>query len=187
MTVNIKIWGPSLWELIHVISHGYDINKNKKYYINFFNLLTKLIPCTKCKIHYFYYLKKKPIKNYLISKNKLLRWVNDLHNSVNKKLRKKIFEYPESLKKYTDEKQNIKIHEKLCILLDYHIKTMDSHKFILIKKLFLLLFEIFPCNICKKKLIEYNKHNNINNTNKNSIKKWYKELNICRIIKNRNN
>ena len=93
MGFPIKVWGPSLWELIHIVALGYDnfpITKERiNYYNLFFNTITKIIPCIKCKIHYYQYLRRRPVIKYLKNSDSLLRWVNDLHNSVNRKLRKK--------------------------------------------------------------------------------------------------
>ena len=104
--MNIEVWGPGLWEIIHTSSFRYKSIKItpiiKKQYIIFYTSLQELIPCDKCKEHYTDYLQKYPIKNYINSYNKIITWVNNFHNSVNSKIGKKVYSL-------TDSKKNILI------------------------------------------------------------------------------
>ena len=78
-----KIWGSKLWYLIHLICFTF-IKENQGHYNTFLQSLKSLIPCQKCRIGLTGELRRnKP--NY----NNLKQWSINLHNRVNKKLRKK--------------------------------------------------------------------------------------------------
>ena len=54
-----SIWGPPTWESLHCITFGYPrhpTKKDKKYYLMFFKLLTKTLPCCVCRDHYTEYV-----------------------------------------------------------------------------------------------------------------------------------
>ena len=80
-----KIWGPSAWLFLHTITFNYPNNPTKEDKENihkFFDSLKYTIPCRTCKEHYKDNLKNIPIK--LDSKDDLIEWLFDIHNSVNK-------------------------------------------------------------------------------------------------------
>ena len=81
------IWGPHLWFYMHTLSFNYPVYPNdndKKDYYNFFLNLTKILPCIKCKTHFKDFFDKNPIEPYLINRDKLIEWVMNAHNNVNK-------------------------------------------------------------------------------------------------------
>lgn len=184
MKLTIQQWGSSLWDIIHIISSINNFIVLKSHYKSFFDSLVNLIPCIVCKIHYMSYIRSYPILK-LKDSNSFCVWVNNLHNSVNKRTRKKIFSLEQSKKRYIHD-NHIKITKNICVILKYHINTMTPIKFKSFKKMFLALINIIPCNHFKEKLIEFNKNNNINNTTIQSIKEWYSKLNLDNIIIERN-
>ena len=89
-----KVWGPHLWFTMHTISFNYPKNptkQDKQNYYNFFYNLINIIPCSKCQKHYSDFLNKQPILNYLENRDKLIEWVMDAHNNVNKMTNKPIW------------------------------------------------------------------------------------------------
>ena len=85
-------WGPAGWLFMHSISFQYPENptdKDKHNYKFFFESLQNTLPCPRCREHYKENLKENPIQ--LNSRNDLIQWVIDIHNSVNEKNSKKIY------------------------------------------------------------------------------------------------
>jgi hypothetical protein len=178
--MNINLWGPSLWELIHTISFNYSLDKKKEYKL-FFEIIKYLIPCEKCKNHYIIYLKYKPIERFLDNKNNLILWVNKLHNDINKKLNKKIYNLKNSKKKYYDPNNILIIdNKKIFVFISYLI--LNNNDFIKLNFFLKLILKIYPDKIIKNKLIKYNIKNNIDTIKNDKLKKWYNSLKINKIL-----
>jgi hypothetical protein len=103
-------WGPHAWEFLHSVSFAYPKNpttRDKKGYMKFFDSLKYVLPCTGC---------RKSYGNFIVDKNELLlnddvfenrdkltKWVYDLHERVNKKLGKTYkITYDEVYEKYNN-------------------------------------------------------------------------------------
>ena len=89
--INPKIWGPYIWKTIHFVAHGYPKNPNdedKKVYHDFYENLMKVLPCDKCSISSQDLFKISRIKSHLDSKDELIKWAYNFHDSVNNKLNK---------------------------------------------------------------------------------------------------
>ena len=99
-----KIWGPKLWFISHSIAFNYpDVptETDKLNHIQWFNLYKTMIMCEVCKQHYSDHIQKKPIENNLDSKTSLIKWVWELHNSVNESLGKNIWTYEQMYEHYS--------------------------------------------------------------------------------------
>tara|TARA_B100000795_G_C22736132_1_gene413411 strand:+ start:514 stop:1065 length:552 start_codon:yes stop_codon:yes gene_type:complete len=87
-----KIWGPSLWHVLHTMSFNYPIKpttEQKHEYANFIYSLGDVLPCKYCRINLPNNMKKVPFKkSTLRSRESFSKWVYDLHNEVNKMLGK---------------------------------------------------------------------------------------------------
>jgi hypothetical protein len=90
--MNPNIWGPHLWLFIHTLCLDYSDNpseQQKKDIINFFMNLGNIIPCEQCSDHYNQNLSKiSDIKTAVNNSTSLFNWSVQLHNSVNRMLRK---------------------------------------------------------------------------------------------------
>ena len=85
--MDTKFWGKNLWVGLHSIAHNYDSSKHDpESYKQFFYYLGEVLPCIHCRNSYKEFFKILPIEPYLES-NQLHRWVYDIHNMVNQKLR----------------------------------------------------------------------------------------------------
>lgn len=85
--LNINIWGPSYWYIIHLLAIRYT-HKNSKLIYYFFKFLACVLPCVKCQSPidgYPFYFKTYNIKEYMTDNKKLFLWTYNLHNFVNKK------------------------------------------------------------------------------------------------------
>ena len=120
MQLGPNIWGPHLWKALHMISVGYPDEPNeeqKKNYKTFFENFYQVLPCSICSNNYKNNLKQLPITNDTMkNQQNLVKWVIDIHNIVNKELKKPIIEYDDALllifnnfnnsPKYLENKEN---------------------------------------------------------------------------------
>lgn len=95
-----KIWGKYMWTSLHVIALGFPdqpSDKDKANYKHFYTNFWNVIPCQKCADNYLRHLQELPaIDDFLTDSNTLFQWTVDLHNVVNKELRKRTYTYKEA-------------------------------------------------------------------------------------------
>ncbi len=105
-----KIWGPEAWFFLHTITLEYPnkpTNVDKNNMKNFFVSLEHVLPCSKCKLNFGKHLIKHPLNNEVLSsKTKLVKWLIDIHNDVNKINGKQIMSYEVALKTILERYEN---------------------------------------------------------------------------------
>lgn len=84
--------GNAGWKFLHLVAKGYPESPTFKEQNNmeqFIHYLSKIYPCKSCRYHFKIYLSKYPVN----TSNKFLlqKWFCNFHNSVNKRLNKKIY------------------------------------------------------------------------------------------------
>lgn len=131
--MNPEIWGPGAWTFLHTVTFNYPKNPSdiqKRNYKDFFENLQNILPCSKCANHYGHNLNKFSLDDALESKDKLIKWLIDIHNEVNRKNNKKIYNYKEVIQIYDNLYSNnnrFNLNSKkifmifLLILLGYFI------------------------------------------------------------------
>ena len=105
-----EFWGPSGWKFLHSVTFQYPIKptvNDKAHYKEFFNSLKHTLPCEKCAHHYAAHLRKFPIDSALETREKLVRWLINVHNEVNKSLGKREYFYEEVIDIYKDEMDGV--------------------------------------------------------------------------------
>lgn len=105
-----EFWGPSGWKFLHSVTFQYPIKptvNDKAHYKEFFNSLKHTLPCEKCAYHYTAHLRKFPIDSALETREKLVRWLINVHNEVNKSLGKREYSYEEVIDIYKDEMDGV--------------------------------------------------------------------------------
>jgi Erv1 / Alr family len=87
--MDTRFWGPSGWKLLHLITFDYS-ETNAKIYADFFETLPYILPCKFCRASLTDYYREYPFKKdgQLDTSLDLKRWMYDIHNCVNDKLRK---------------------------------------------------------------------------------------------------
>ena len=113
--MNTNIWGPSSWRLIHSVAFTYPKRPSlidKQRYKNFFESLAFTLPCVVCQFHYQKELLQFDLDRGLRSREHLSRWAFNLHNSVNKRLGKKVMTYEEVRKLYSDLIKSVDLERK---------------------------------------------------------------------------
>ena len=98
--LSISKWGPAAWHYLHAVSFTYPVEPTSEVKDNMFVFLhsfAKTIPCSKCKTHFETYLNEnlKTKSPSLDSRDNLIEFINTAHNSVNKRLGKKIYSLEE--------------------------------------------------------------------------------------------
>ena len=92
-----------VWKLLHERSFKY-LNKPssdaQEKVFNFYNNDVKAIPCYVCRKHYTEFISKNNLKDACTSREKLCKFLIDLHNDVNKDTKKPIMSYQDVYKLY---------------------------------------------------------------------------------------
>ena len=134
-----NIWGPPAWLFLHSITFNYPKNpseNDKNNYNTFFNSLKYVIPCPICKEHYAKNLLKLPIR--LNTRDDLIRWLIDIHNSVNKSNNKPVLSYQEVYDKYdklynqtddffNDNKLKICIALAIILIIGFYVYKIEKN------------------------------------------------------------
>lgn len=94
------IWGKHFWYTIHFIALDYPEkpnNEDKRDFQTFFENLHKVIPCYKCSVNYVKHLNERPLEKSDLENNEtLFRWTVDIHNIVNRDLKKRQISYDDA-------------------------------------------------------------------------------------------
>lgn len=98
------VWGPKLWSQIHRMSLNRDPPKFKKF------LHSMDIPCNKCKFHFKEYIRSHPVTNDTV------RWAIDFHNSVNRRLGKKVLSYKTAYALIKADNEQSNMVPQLCVI-----------------------------------------------------------------------
>ena len=90
-----KKWGPCFWMHMHLVAAGYPLKTSsvrQKAYMRYFVDLGQVLPCAKCRDHYNLiiagYVKRNTYKNKFKSRRSLQLFIHDVHNAVNRRLKK---------------------------------------------------------------------------------------------------
>ncbi len=103
--MNPNVWGPHTWTFLHFITLSYPKNPTEtdKYNMKtFFKSLEHVLPCDICRLHYKENIEEvHPLNNEeLSSRENLVKWLIDVHNSVNKRNGKQIMSYNDAIEMY---------------------------------------------------------------------------------------
>lgn len=89
--MDTKYWGPSGWKLLHQITFAYPnpTRSEKECLQMFFAALPFVLPCKYCRASLSEYMVARPLEKALESSTPyaLAKWLYDIHNDVNAKLR----------------------------------------------------------------------------------------------------
>jgi hypothetical protein len=87
------IWGPVYWKMFHYVTLTYPLSPkddDKQRIKDFFsNIVPHILPCPFCRVHYKKNLEINPLTDDILDiKFKLVIWLINMHNYVNKQLGK---------------------------------------------------------------------------------------------------
>ena len=87
-----SVWGPSMWHYLHMMSFNYPVlptEENKKHYRDFILNSQNVLPCKYCRMNLKTNFKQMPLTmNHMKNRDNFSRYVYDLHEIVNKMLKK---------------------------------------------------------------------------------------------------
>ena len=115
--LNPEIWGPFGWFFSDSICLSYPTNptiNEKQQFKNYFNALSYILPCTKCRTHFNQYITKHPLNDSILeSKDKLIKWFLGVHNNVNRINNKSEISL-EEFYSYYNKKFNMNVKNDTC-------------------------------------------------------------------------
>lgn len=92
--ISAILWGPEQWKLLHMIASSYPENptqKDKQNYYEYMVTLGNVLPCETCRYHYKKTLTEMNFNLAVFdSQETFFRFVFDLHNEVNRRLKKPV-------------------------------------------------------------------------------------------------
>ena len=89
--INPEIWGPFFWKTFHTIAFAYPENPNKKdfeVYKSFYKNFANILPCDKCSLEARKLNELINWESILKSRDTLIKWTYDYHDTVNIRLGK---------------------------------------------------------------------------------------------------
>lgn len=93
-----RYWGSKFWFTMHTIAFFYEDQPSPTemaHAKDFYESLQSLLPCPGCAHHYSTLLQKYPVEKAITSRHSLMRWVNKIHNEVNRRLGKPVLTFDE--------------------------------------------------------------------------------------------
>jgi hypothetical protein len=109
-----RIWGPSAWFFLHIITFNYPVtptDEDKQNYYNFFYNLQYVLPCGKCRINYknnIYEDDTKLTLDVFNNRDSVKMWLYKLHNKVNELTGKNV------TITYDEMNKNIEQYRAIC-------------------------------------------------------------------------
>ena len=91
---NPQVWGPPLWNFLHILSFSYPENptlEEQQDMRNFFLSLHKVLCCKPCKFSFGEKLNRTEFNDALESRKNLKEWLLKIHNEVNKSNNKPMY------------------------------------------------------------------------------------------------
>jgi hypothetical protein len=190
--MDTRYWGPSGWQLLHLITFSFDL-RMKKLYSEFFSLLEHVLPCKYCRESTSIFIKEIP--PVINSSRSIQEWLYRFHNRVNKKLRMQQESGDISDAPYPDDPHFIEIRKHYLELLSKKPTKMPGMDFLSaviynypkekseqtdIKRnsyirFFKLLGHIFPFESFREPMIEYEEKFPIENyiDSRKKLIEWY--------------
>jgi hypothetical protein len=162
-------WQRITWIFFHTVTLNYNDNY-KNEYVNFFDTLKVIIPCSICRNHYNGNLNKDHLRiENNINGDRIFKWTVDLHNEVNKMHHKKIWTYEEAEAYYRNHNFNNKVLK--FFLLEYIKKNFKKgpEKTENLFRMMRSLPYIYPYEDKRIKLIDFKERFDLN---RDSIKNW---------------
>lgn len=187
--MDTRFWGPCGWVLLHGIVNNYSENNNsnkKEEYKLFFNSLPYVLPCIYCRRSLTQYYQELPLTDEILNnKGTLCKWIYDIHNKVNEKLRsqglnnKKDPSFSSVCKKIS-KKDYCKINKCWNFLYSIAMNYPEEKKNISLSvktqyyHFFYYFMLLFPNNNLSFKMLEYHRQQGLlkNLENREVLLKW---------------
>jgi len=103
-------WGKPFWNVLHSVTFTYPqqpSDEDKERVRIFFKIMPYYLPCSICGVHFVKEMADNPLTDTVVaSMDSLSRWLVDVHNSVNKRLKKPELAYDTIKKFYFEDAVN---------------------------------------------------------------------------------
>lgn len=76
-------WGPGMWTTLHLFAITATTDQRRKLYIKYLNILTKILPCERCKRNLIEKLRNNPPDRYINSHKTLFLYSYIIHDMAN--------------------------------------------------------------------------------------------------------
>ena len=187
--MDTRFWGPCGWILLHGIINNYsniNIDNKKEVYKLFFSSLPLVLPCIYCRRSLTQYYSELPLTDEILgNKKKLCKWIYDIHNKVNDKLRSQGLNDKQdptfsSVCKKISKKDYCKINKCWNFLYSIAMNYPEDKKNISLKvktnycHFYYYFMKLFPTKKLSHKMLEYNTKNGIfkNLEDRKVLLKW---------------
>jgi len=90
MSLTPQYWGKPVWDTMYIMAYTFPeepTQSHRNFVADFYEILANILPCNDCKQHYRTFLDTHSIDTATESRMLLLKWVNDLHNAVNRQIK----------------------------------------------------------------------------------------------------
>jgi hypothetical protein len=156
-------WGPIVWYNFHTISYTYN-EERKDEYVKFFKSMAYILPCYTCTEHFKNTLSKSPPEVYTVNRDKMIGWLNNMHNQVNKRLKKKNVSLEMAKKIYYNSDDNLKLDHlkitKFVQIMQRYLSTGVSSIVLYHGTNVIINYCYYcPCLECREKLVKLAKDN----------------------------
>lgn len=120
---NANIWGPSLWNIIHILSTKYKYQKQQQLFLTIYlNIIANILPCSICLKHYNNFF-----SNLNFNPNYFEVNIYDFHNNVTiKKGKRPSYNYQYYSNIYSS--QNYTYVFKMIDKLKLYFSKFNLHK-----------------------------------------------------------
>ena len=115
-------WGPCVWKVLHTLTIKIKdecFEGQRKRLVEMIQLICNNLPCPICSSHATTYLKKHRFSQ-IKTKEQLIQCIFEMHNDVNKRLKKKPFLFDSLILSY----ENMTFRE---VLNDYYIRLTTTN------------------------------------------------------------
>jgi hypothetical protein len=100
-------WGKPYWQVMHSVTFLYPetpTDEDKQRVQVFFRLVPNILPCALCGLHFVRTLEQYPLSDEVLSSRETLaRWLVDVHNTVNERLKHEVVSYEKVKHFYTKD------------------------------------------------------------------------------------
>ncbi len=115
-------WGPCVWKVLHTLTikiKDESFESQRKKMIEMIQLICNNLPCPICSSHATSFLKKHRFTQ-IKTKEQMIRFIYEMHNDVNKRLKKDPFMFESLLSRY----ENMKFRE---VMNQYYISNSNAN------------------------------------------------------------
>ena len=89
--IDLRVWGRSCWVFLNAVAYAYPnepSDEQKEQMKIFIHSLPGVLPCSRCGAHLLQEIHRSFHDSVLTSRYTLMKWVNETHNSVNRRKHK---------------------------------------------------------------------------------------------------